>query len=70
MRVVGGAWSHPSRSSGGDSEVCVSQMRPSPISAEMMRLRVRGPQCGLVWTTGVHHGNLNLRGHEARGVAC
>ena len=32
----------PSLSSGGDSGVCVSKMCPSHVSAEMMRVRVRG----------------------------
>ena len=42
----------------GDSGVCVSQMGPPHICAEMMRVRVSRPQGGLVWASGVHHGNL------------
>ena len=41
----------PSRGSGGHSGACVSQTGPSQVCAEMMRVRVRGPQGGFVWTT-------------------
>ena len=46
----------PSLSSGGDSEACVLQMGPSPLCAEMMRVRVSGLQGGFLWTTKVHQG--------------
>ena len=49
-------------SSGGDSGACVSQVGPSHICAEMMRVRVTGPQGGFVWTTEGHHGNLEPEG--------
>ena len=49
-------------SSGGDSGACVSQVGPSHICAEMMRVRVTGPQGGFVWTTEEHHGNLEPEG--------
>ena len=52
----------PFLSSGGDSGACVSQVGPSHICAEMMRVRVTGPQGGFVWTTEGHHGNLEPEG--------
>ena len=50
-----------SLSSGGDPRACVSQMLPS-TSVLKRWSRVRGPQDGLVWTTGLHHGNLEPEG--------
>ena len=52
----------PFLSSGGDSGACVSQVDPSHICAEMMRVRVTGPQGGFVWTTEGHHGDLEPEG--------
>ena len=52
----------PFLSSGGDSGACVSQVGPSHICAEMMRVRVTGPQGGFVWTTEGHHGDLEPEG--------
>ena len=45
-----------------DSGACVSQVGPSHICAEMMRVRVTGPQGGFVWTTEGHHGDLEPEG--------
>ena len=52
----------PSLSSGTDSGACVSQVGPPHICAKMMRVRVKGPQGGFVWTTEGHHGNLEPEG--------
>ena len=41
----------PSLSSGRDSGARVSQVGPPHICAEVMRVRVKGPQGGFVWTT-------------------
>ena len=54
----------PSLSSGGDSGACVSQVGPSQVCAEMMRVRVRGPQGGFVWTRRCIMGILSLREYE------
>ena len=50
LRVWVGEGVKPSRGSGGHSGACVSQTGPSQVCAEMMRVRVRGPQGGFVWT--------------------
>ena len=47
--------------------VCVSKMCPSHVSAEMMRVRVRGLQSGFVWAEGCIMGTLSLRGHVEWG---
>ena len=52
----------PFLSSGGDSGACVSQVDPSHICAEMMRVRVTWPQGGFVRTTEGHHGDLEPEG--------
>lgn len=57
----------PSLSSGGDSGVCVSKMCPSHVSAEMMRVRVRGLQGGLCRLQGCIMGILSLRGRVESG---
>ena len=54
----------PSLSSGGDSGACVSQVGPSQVCAEMMRVRVRGLHGGFEWTRRCIMGILSLREYE------
>ena len=54
----------PSLSSGGDAGAFVSQTSPSQVCAEMMRVRVRGPHGGFVWTRRCIMGILSLREYE------
>ena len=55
---------------GGASGACMSQMCPFHICVQRKRVRVRGPQGGLVWTTGLHYGNSEPERAWGMGAVC